>query len=319
MAANILPFMDTPEHDIPRRVITLAYRNRLNPFIEELLSLAEQYAEKVPKQGICDVVNQIARPFSSVSMCRFLGVPDSDGDYLNRLSEHFFYLFAPISDPKKFKEINSSLVEFRQYFRESLQQRISNPTDDLISCLMQTDYQGSKLTDEQLIDTCILLFADGVENVHYGMGNALIELEPYPEFFLQTARSIGDANAIITEALRLNSPAQLIPRVALEETHIHGVTITPGMPVFLALASANRDEAEFDAPDSFVLDRERGKALTFGLGTHACIGGSLATLQISSLIASLAKKNVSIKSRQEDIQYISRFGHRWPLCINIGY
>ncbi|NNE38555.1 MAG: cytochrome P450, partial [Gammaproteobacteria bacterium] len=181
LAANILPFMDPPEHDLPRRIVTLAYRNRMTQFIEELVQTADIFASRVNSKEPCDVVTQIASPFTYVTMCRFLGIPDSDGEYLKQLSEFFFYLFAPINDPDKFNEINSRLVEFREYFRACLQDRKSQPKDDLVSYLYQTDYQGEKLTEDQVIDTCILLFADGVENVHYGVGNVLIELGTHPE------------------------------------------------------------------------------------------------------------------------------------------
>ncbi|NNE39210.1 MAG: cytochrome P450 [Gammaproteobacteria bacterium] len=184
---------------------------------------------------------------------------------------------------------------------------------------MKTDYQGEVMTDDQVIDTCILLYADGIENVHYGIGNVLIEIAPYEEYLLQLASSLSDAGSIITEALRLNSPAQLIPRIARDESSIHGVNISPGMPVYLSLGSANRDEAVFDQADYLVPGREGSKILTFGIGRHACIGASLATLQTTSLCTSLAKHKISVTTNRENVEYIPRFGHRWPKRVEIKF
>jgi cytochrome P450 len=319
LAANILPFLDPPKHTAPRRIIATVFRQRFQTFAGEITTLSDRQVSVARKSGATEVISEIAEPFSLAAMCRFLGLPEIDGPMLKNLADSFFYLFAPISDPERFKQINNHIEQFRNYFSEQLHLRKSKPRDDLISHLISAKYKGHTMTDAQVIDTCILLFADGVENVQYGIGNILIELVDKPEVLSDAARSISVANSIISEALRLNPPAQLISRIVLEDTVIHGISLSAGAPVFLALASANRDETIFDKPECFIPNRDRTRVLSFGSGRHACIGEPLAILQSSALISSLSRLGCAVKTHAHDVVYIPRFGHRWPTAVRIDY
>ncbi|MGK0298863.1 MAG: cytochrome P450 [Gammaproteobacteria bacterium] len=319
LAANILPFLDPPEHTAPRQIITNVYRERFTSFTQEISALADRYVTTAFEKGATEVISQIAEPFSLATMCRFLGLPETDGPMLKNLTDSFFYLFAPITDPKKFVTVNEKIVEFRNYFAEQLQHRKNKPCADLITNMIRAEHQGHTMTDNQIIDTCILLFADGVENVQYGIGNILIQLGTQPDHLADIVNTSSTTNLIISEAMRLNPPAQLIPRIVLEDTTFADTTLNAGSPVFLSLASANRDETIFDKPDSFVVNRDRTKALTFGSGRHACIGGSLAILQSSALISSLSRSGFTVKTLPHEVKYIPRFGHRWPSAVTIAY
>ena len=319
LAANILPFLDPPNHTAPRRMIASAFRKRFQGFSSDIGILAESQVAKARDDGVTEVISKIAEPFSLAAMCRFLGLPEDDGPMLKDFADSFFYLFAPISDPDRFKLVNDHMNQFRNYITDQLRHRRTNPGEDLISELMRVEYQGHRMNDSQVIDTCILIFADGVENVQYGIGNILIELFDKPGLFAGAAESRSQANSIVGESLRLNSPAQLISRIVLKNTVIHGIELKSDTPVFLALASANRDESVFEEAESFIVDRDRTKVLTFGSGRHACIGEPLAVLQSSTLITELARSGCKIRTGPDDASYIPRFGHRWPMAVNIDF
>ncbi len=319
VAANILPFLDPPQHTAPRQIIATVFRQRFRSFTGDINGIAERQFAMARQQGATEVIREIAEPFSLNVMCRFLGLPEPDGPLLKDFAESFFYLFAPINDPNMFKHVNEQLEKFRNYFDKQIQIRKTNPQDDFINDLMSADNNGHTLTDKQVSDTCILLFADGIQNVQYGIANILIQLGDKPAYLDEVARSPVAENPVISEALRLESPAQLIPRIVLEDTVLHDTELRSGSPVFLALASANRDESIFEEPDSFMLERDRSMILTFGSGRHACIGGALALLQCSALISSMSQSGCSIKTNRHDVKYIPRFGHRWPEAVTISY
>lgn len=108
----------------------------------------------------------------------------------------------------------------------------------------------------------------------------------------------------------MEAPAQLVPRVAKETCTLVGVEIKKDMPVFLALASGNRDSDVFENADQFHENRDQSALLTFGQGRHRCIGEPLGMAQICALTKHLVQDNV--KPLNSKTSYQSRIGHRWP-------
>lgn len=306
VAANILPFLDRPEHTAPRRLIAAALRTRLRSFDAELDELAASAADMV--DGSCDVIGEVAAPYTRRTMCRLIGLPEGDADELASLTDHFFRLFAPLSDAELLEEVNRGLTRFRHLVRRRVDHA---PAHSLLALLGHAGPDGARLDEAQLVDSAILLFADGVENVATGVGSVLLAAHRSPEVRAALDAGGGDAGRAVSEALRLDSPAQLIPRIAQRETEVLGRAVSEGVPVFLALASANRDEAVFDAPDEVRLARDRSAVLTFGAGRHYCLGAGLAASQIQALASALVGRGVGVELPPDGVRYRRRVGHRW--------
>lgn len=313
LAGNILPFLDRPEHTAPRRLLGTALRERMRDFLPEVEELASRFMAAAPDGG-CDVISSVAAPYTRAVMCRLLGLPESDGPRLSALTDHFFRLFAPLTEANVLEDVNRGLEAFRGLVGERRERASSR---SLLALLAAPGPDGDRLTNGQIVDSAILIFADGVENVAAGVGSVLLAAHHSSEAWEALEAGGEDAGSAVGEALRLDSPAQIIPRVAQRGVEVLGQPVREGMPVFLALGSANRDGEVFEAPDDFRLSRDRSAALTFGAGRHYCLGAGLAEAQIRALTSVSCQRGYRVDMPADGLRYRRRMGHRWLEALPI--
>lgn len=308
LAAHIPPFLDMPAHRLPRQAVSRAF---FNTFKAAGPMVAEESARAVSEAGAqFDLVRHVSSPFALRVMSRFVGL-DAPLEALKTATQAFFHLFAPISDPAQFATTNAELGKARTLIAAALP---SAPEASLIGALRAFQADAPELTDAQIIDNALLVFADGVENIEAGAATILAILTRTPGAMEAVRSGSVPVEAAVREALRLQTPGQIVPRIARTDFELHGIPITEGTPVFLALASGNRDEAAFDAPDAYRPDRNE-QALTFGLGRHRCIGEPLGLLQLTELTRALVQAQVMPEHPDARMGYHARFGHRWPRAL----
>lgn len=312
LANNILPFLDPPENKVRRQCLIRAVRQRLTEWQEGINLVAGAQMEIFLESTSDDLISGYSSPLSLKLMCDFIGIPKSEGLRYKQLSEAFFYLFAPLSELEKFEQVNKVLGQFRQDLKDLLELRKTSPQSDLISALLIAEEEGKKLTEDEIVDSCMLVFADGVENIEAGVANVLNAFFQDKEAQLMFAASELSIEEIVSEGLRLQTPAQFIPRIANRDTEICGVDIAAETPVFLCLASANRDERVFDQADRMLPGRSARDLLTFGRGTHSCIGSLLGSLQITAAVTQVLEQKMKPRLEPEQIKYRNRLAHRWP-------
>lgn len=311
VAHNILPFLDKPDHIVPRRIIAGAFRAHLkeNPF--DAAELARRLLKPHLASGRMDAMADFGKPLSIEVISRLMGLPACDHARLAHWSDHFFYLFAPMPSEEIRQRTDAALSEFRLYFKTLVEQRGARPGTDLISRLIQADDDGQRLSQAQVIDTCLLLFSDGVENVDAGIANILLALHRHPAELDRLRMEPDRVPAAVLEGLRYDSPAQLIARVAREDLEIGGQTVRRDSGVFLALGSANRDPETFERPDVFDPSRDATPLLTFGKGRHSCIGATLVRHQIEGALHALLEETRVIEVDASALDWTPRAGHRW--------
>src|SRR6185369_10317079 len=147
---------------------------------------------------------------------------------------------------------------------------------DILSAMIAAEEQGDRLSEDELLANCILLFSAGHETTVNLIGNGLLALLRHPE---QKQLLQEDPNLIqsaVEEFLRYDGPVQLTGRGAKEDVEIGGKRILQGERVMTVLAAANRDPAQFPDPDRLDIRRENNYHLAFGQGIHFCLGASLA-------------------------------------------
>ncbi len=317
VAANIPPFLDKPRHIDMRRSLSAAFHDTFTQAQDWIDPLAERWAETLVDKGVVDIVSGFGRPFATEAMARFVGL-DHDPAAIATATGALFKLFAPIMDRADFVEVNSGLASTRSYIGRAVIARKSDPGNDLISHLLafQETHDGLP-NDIEIGDNALLILADGIENIEAAIAQAICIL-------VRTGRWQAfcngemDASATVLEVLRLETPAQLLPRVVREAHERHGVRLPEGTPLFLALGSANRDAARHADPDRFDILRDHSEVLTFGRGRHRCIGAALGQLLVSAGIRALAKHDVTFLSDPSNISYRVRIGHRWPKAVEVS-
>lgn len=320
VAANIIPFLDPPDHAAPRRALARAFHERLRRRPPELSGIADHLVAQWHDHAVRDVVADLASPLAVHVVSTLLGVPRADFDRMERWSASFFYLFGAIPSVAVREELDQALTEFRRYLRDLTAERRARPADDLISDLVTA--RDADLSEAALTDNCMLLLADGVENVDRAVGNAVYALLRHPEQLALLRERPDLLGSAVEECLRYESPAQYIGRVARQEVDVRGVTIPRGSMLLLVLGAANRDPRAFSGAHRLDITRNPNPHLAFGRGSHSCIGGTLVALEVAAAVRSLLVGLPEFRLAEDNARFVPRPGHRWierlPVCWDGG-
>ena len=279
-AGRVLLFTDPPDHTRLRTLVNKAFTprtvERLRSHITELVG---GILDDVSPHGEMDVIEDLAYPLPALVICELMGVPTSDRDMFRGWSGEV----APILDPWTSKEVLDNavgtLAKFLFYFMDLVQKRRDDPQDDLVSALLAAEEHDEKLTDEQLLALCILVFIAGHETTQNLIGNGLYALLRHPDEHKRLRDDPTLTKDAIEEFLRYDSPVQLTARSALVDIEVAGTTIPKGEQVVVLLGAGNRDPAVFDDPDRLDITRTKTSVLSFGAGAHFCLGAGLARLE----------------------------------------
>jgi cytochrome P450 len=204
-----------------------------------------------------------------------------------------------VSDPSLREAGLAARDSLRALITPLIDARRDDPGDDLISTLCTAEYEGERLSDEEIKTLTGFLLTAGVETTDRAMSSLLRQALLEPDLW----ERLGDdreATAVgaCAEILRLEPPVQALPRATLVDTNMHGVSLPRGTRVIGVIASANRDEEVFPEGDQFVIDRfdnpdreftPAGSTLPFGAGSHHCTGSLLAKLEMVTAIRDLTQ------------------------------
>lgn len=307
VAAHIPPFLDKPDHVPMRKALSAAFFDSFGAAQAWLPELASQMVAQRRGQPF-DLIADLAQPYVCTVMARFVGLPQ-DLEAIGVAADRFFHLFAPIRDREVLERTNAALTEARAFVLAAVAARQAQPQEDLISHLL-----AAGLGPLEVADNALLVLADGIENIKAGIAMALD---------VALAKGLrgheADIDAITRECLRLSTPGQIIPRVTRAPITLLGQDLGEGVPVFLALGSANLDPQAHPDPLTFRPDRDLKDALLFGQGRHRCIGEPLGVLQVSAMLTALLQAGVQ-RTDDAPLRYLPRFGHRWPaaMAVRVG-
>jgi cytochrome P450 len=176
--------------------------------------------------------------------------------------------------------------EFAQFLRGHIVRRRGDPRGDLISRLIEAETDGERLTESELVTTCILLLNAGHEATVHTIGNGL-------KAILESGAASAEArvdNAMVEELLRFDSPLHLFTRYALQDIEIGGIKLRQGDRIGLLLGAANRDPLAFAEPDRFDRRRAPNPHVAFGAGIHFCVGAPLARLEMRIALTILQQR-----------------------------
>jgi cytochrome P450 len=168
-----------------------------------------------------------------------------------------------------------------QYFANVLEDRRKNPrADDLISILLDAEVDGEKLSQGDILAFCFLLILAGNETTRNAISGGLLALCQNPD---EKAKLIDDPelmDSAVEEICRWTSPLHHMSRSVNEDCEIGGKQIKAGERVLMWYLSANRDEAVFEDPYRFDIERSPNEHLAFGIGEHFCLGSHVARLEL---------------------------------------
>ena len=319
VAANILPFLDPPAHTVPRRLVSRAFASHLRSCPPDVEGIARALLADVRGAGQMEVLTRFATPLSVAVLCGVIGLPVEDRERLAGWTEWFFRLFAPIPSREVLHGLEAALDEFRRYLAAHVEERRRSPAADVISGLIEAEEDGTRLSEAEVIDTCMLLFADGVENVDAGIASALLCLLRDPSALERLRAEPRLLPSAVDECLRFESPAQAVARVAREDLEIGGVPIRRNEAVLLLLGSANRDPQAFPDPDRLDVARSPNPYLSFGKGRHSCVGAQLVRTETQGALRVLLDEVPGLSLAEPEPRWRARPGHRWLESLRVRW
>jgi len=284
--------LEPPEHTRIRGAVKQPFtRSRAEARRGEIERLADALLDRAAAEGRMEAIADFATPIPIAVVANLMGIPDSDHRMLLDWSHAIVRVFDINATPGEQQAAELAVTEFAEYVRDIVRDRRADPGDDLISELAAAD---DPLPEDDLVATCILVLNAGHEATVHGIGNGVLALARNPDQF-ELLRSGAPAGPATEELLRFDTPLQMFERWVLEDLDWGGVSFQAGDKVGLLYGSANHDEAMFERPEALDVTRRENPHISFGLGTHFCLGAPLARVELEVAFAALARRFSSIR------------------------
>jgi cytochrome P450 len=283
--SDMMLMSDPPDHTRLRKLANKAFTPRvvdqMRSHIQNLVAELLDGIEKDCRQdGRFDVIADLAYPLPAIVISEMLGVPDADRNQFRKWTGDLAAFLGNIRIVAETAEpAQKSALKLSDYLREIISQRRLEPQEDLISALVAAEEEGDTFSEAELYSMCIMLMLAGHETTSNLIGNGLLALLQNRDQLERLQADPGMIDSAVEEFLRYESPAQSAARIALEDIEMGGRRIEKGQRVTLILAAANRDPERFSDPDRLDITREDNRHLSFGFGSHFCLGTALARLE----------------------------------------
>src|SRR4051794_6347864 len=293
---NAILEMEPPDHTRLRRLISTAFARghveRLRPWVRQLADeLVDGLVERSAGREPVDVLSGMAEELPVAVIAELLGVPVADRPLLRPWSNAIVKMYEYGRTTQVEEAAERAAAEFVGYLRALTAERRTAPGEDLLSHLVTVrDSDGDRLTEDELVTTCILLLNAGHEATVNVSGNGLLALLQHPAELDRLRADPGLLPTAIEELMRFDSPLQLFERTATEDVEIGGVTVSAGRKIAALLGAANRDPAVFPDPDTLDLGRTDNPHISFGAGVHFCIGAPLARVELQASFGALLER-----------------------------
>ena len=297
----------------PKRVRSLESKivALVNRLIDDLESreqrqanLLTDYAETIPVTVIADL----------------LGVPDIDRHKLVPWSKQIIGMFEPERTVEGEQAACNAAEEFSSYLKGLIQEKTLTPTDDLISGLVEfRNSEPEKISEQEIINNCILLLNAGHEAVVNVIGNGMLALLKHPDELAKLRMQPDLTPLAIEEMMRFDTPLQFFDRYVLEDMTYKGFDFKKGDKLSLFYASANHDEEVFVNPERFDVSRDPNPHVAFGLGTHYCIGAPLARLELTTAFNILLERLPKLALVDSEHNYVPKNVFRYLEHLQVSY
>ncbi len=269
---------DPPDHTRLRALVTKAFspllvegmRPRVQAIVSGLLDSAQS-------AGQMDIIRDLAIPLPVTILAEIFGAPPADQMRFKGWADDLLG-FQGLNRPSEeiLARSQKALLEIRGYLAKLIQARRCEPREDLLSELVAAEAEGGKLSETELLNSCITLLVAGHETTTSLIGNGIYLLLSHPDQWRLLQNDPSLLTSAIEEILRYESPVARQPRLMKQDTQMDGKLIRTGEIVFQMLNAANRDPAYFTEPDRFDITRRNNRHIAFGLGIHFCVGATLA-------------------------------------------
>ena len=274
-------FRDPPEHTRLRRLTSKVFHvqsmQAMRPKVEEI---SGWLFEQIGGRDRIDFIADYAGPLPALVIMAMLGVPRERLAMVKALSDDMApFIGSARAGPDKYEIAEKATRDMAAFFKELIRERTAEPRNDLLSQLIQVSEGEDRLSEDELVATCILLLFAGHETTTHHLANSLLALIKFPGELEALRAEPALAPRAVEELLRYDGPAGVQVRVVTEPLELRGRSLKLGERVFIMLSAANRDPEAYPDPDRVMLRRDGPPQLAFGFGMHICLGFPLARLE----------------------------------------
>lgn len=273
-------FLDDPDHARIRRPLAQAFYARIQKIKPAIEAIVDDIIAAAPASGRFDLMAEIAVPIPVLVIARIIGVDEGRlGDFRD-WSEGVILGLNPVRSPEETARMEACSVALNAYFRDLMAARRAEPRDDLMTDMTGLQASGeADLDDEELCINLQALLVGGNLTTTDLIGNGVWLLLRHPDQLAALRADPGLAARAVEEVLRYEAPVSATSRIVPDTRRVAGCPMSRGQPVWMSLASANRDPRAFEAPDAFDITKKRASHVAFGGGPHICIGAPLARIE----------------------------------------
>ena len=282
---------DDPRHRQQRMLVQpqLTHAGVATRTAEVEALVAELVAEAVT-QGEFDVVELIAGQLPARMTARLLGFPEEMWPEVKSWSERLMRTDMRDRDPVIMNEFIDANREFLGAMMPIMQEVSACPRNDFMSIWANAEIDGQKLPPEAIFHEVGLFIAGGAETTRTAISHGLRVFVDHPDQWEEMAAKPELINSAVEEVLRWVTPLNNFFRMALSDDVVGGQPIAAGDRIIMLYPSANRDESVFENPFEFDIHRNPNPHLSFGFGTHLCIGANLARLVLTTVFRELSAR-----------------------------
>ena len=302
--------LDDPHHVIRRNLVSRRFTPKaVLTWEEHIRETVKELLDNVATAGRAEVISELAAPLPAQMIGLFLGFPDEMWPKLAEWSERSIALGG---GPEYMNDEGITAVfEFADACSHLYENKKECPADDVMSKWVDTELKGldgHPFGLDQIISDCLLMLDGGAETTRTVIARTLVELAKN-ETVWNDLRRMNDISIAVEEFIRFVTPIHNMCRVATENVTVNDVQIKQGDQVVLMYSSANRDSDHFDDPETLKVDRNPNHHLSFGHGTHFCLGASLARLEIKIFFEEFLKrfKNLSLDENNPPVEMPNSF------------
>jgi cytochrome P450 len=315
--------LDPPDHTRLRRLVSSAFTPRVVAALRPRIELVvDELFTAAGAAGRMDVVADLAYPLPVQMISEMLGVPPADHEQFREWSGQLARGLDPqvaVPDQARLEEAGRARDEFNRYFTRLIASRRVHPRDDLLSLLVHAEAAGDKLTEEELLITCVLLLVAGHETTANLIANATLALLRHPDQLALLRERPDLIDGCVEETLRYDAPVQLTTRTARGPLPVGELEVPDGGMVLMLLAAAGRDPDVVADPDRFDITRRPGNHLAFAAGIHFCLGAGLARLETAIALEAFARRVVAPRLVCDPIEYKANITLRGPAGLPVEF
>jgi hypothetical protein len=314
-------FMDAPAHTRLRGLCSAAFTpRRVERLRAHICEIAEGLIDRVATTGRMDVIADFAGPLPAIVTAEMLGVPTSDHVQLKTWSADFAEMLGNFQhNPDRAGSVQRSVQAMVAYFAAAIRAHEKAPRDGLIGSLLAAEFDGSRLTEEEVIANAIITMVGGQETTTNLIGNGLLTLLRHPDKLVQLRDDPTIIEPAVEELLRYESPSQHTGRLAPDDVVLGGQSIRKRDAVMAVMAAANRDPQRFPEPDTLDLTRRDNRHLAFGWAAHFCFGAPLARMEGQIAFTTLLRRLPGLALDPEPLTWRENLGLRGLKSLPVSF